>query len=76
MKRIAIAGGGYVGLANTVMLARDHEVTVLDIDTARVAAINNRTSPIADPGIEAHLRNIFHKLAITSRRQIKDIPLP
>jgi len=57
MKRIAVAGGGYVGLANAVMLARDHDVTVLDIDTARVAAINKRTSPIADPGIEAHLRN-------------------
>lgn len=66
MKRIAIAGGGYVGLANAVMLARDHEVTVLDIDTARVAAINNRTSPIADPGIEAHLRNHPLRLHATS----------
>lgn len=65
MKRIAIAGGGYVGLANAVMLARDHAVTVLDIDTARVEAINNRTSPIADPDIEAHLRNHPLRLCAT-----------
>lgn len=57
MKRIAIAGGGYVGLANAVMLARDHAVTVLDIDPARVDAINRRTSPIADPDIERHLQD-------------------
>ena len=57
MKRITVAGAGYVGLSNAVMLARQHAVTILDIDAARIEAIRQRTSPISDPDIERQLRD-------------------
>lgn len=53
--KIALAGTGYVGLSNAVLLAQHHEVVALDIDAAKVDLINRRQSPIEDPDIEAYL---------------------
>ena len=53
--KIAVAGIGYVGLSNAVLLAGQHSVVALDVDAARVAALNAGQSPVLDPDIEAQL---------------------
>ncbi|MGL6434181.1 nucleotide sugar dehydrogenase [Aeromonas caviae] len=55
--KIAIAGTGYVGLSNAVLLAQHHEVVALDVMVHKVELINERLSPIADQEIEAYLKN-------------------
>lgn len=63
--KIAIAGTGYVGLSNAVLLAQHHEVVALDIDAAKVALLNERRSPISDPEIERYLAEVPLNLHFT-----------
>ena len=55
--RIAVAGLGYVGLTNVVLLAQNNTVIALDIDAARVELVNARQSPIVDPELVDFLKN-------------------
>ena len=54
---IAVAGTGYVGLSNAVLLAQNNKVYAVDIIPEKVELINNRKSPIADAEIEEYLAN-------------------
>ena len=53
--RIAVAGTGYVGLSNAVLLAQHHQVTAVDVIPEKVELINARKSPIVDKEIEEYL---------------------
>src|SRR5690606_34319299 len=64
--KIVIAGTGYVGLSNAVVLAQHHEVVALDIDEAKVGLINERRSPIVDPELEDYLAHNHLRLRATT----------
>lgn len=64
--RIAVAGTGYVGLSNAILLAQKNEVYAVDILPEKIEKINNRQSPIIDPEIEDYLTNKKLNLVATT----------
>lgn len=63
--KIAIAGMGYVGMSNAVLLAQHNEVVAYDVSAARVAAVNAKTSPIEDAELSEYLQNCPLRLRAT-----------
>ena len=62
--KIAIAGTGYVGISNAILLAQNHEVWAVDIIPEKVKMLNAGRCPIADPEAEDYLKN--KKLNLTA----------
>lgn len=68
--KISIAGTGYVGLSNAVLLAQHHQVTAVDVIADKVALINARKSPIVDAEIEDFLAHRELNLTATLDKQL------
>ena len=64
--KIAVAGIGYVGLSNAILLAQHNEVTAVDVFQEKADLINNKKSPIIDKEIEEYLANKELNLTATT----------
>uniref|UniRef100_UPI0040488172 nucleotide sugar dehydrogenase n=1 Tax=Algoriphagus sp. TaxID=1872435 RepID=UPI0040488172 len=65
-----MVGSGYVGMSLSVLLAQHNDVTVLDIDAARVGKINNKQSTVTDTEIELFLAEKSLSLIATLDKQV------
>ena len=68
--KIAIAGTGYVGLSNAMLLAQNHDVVAIDIIEEKVNLLNNKQSPIVDVEIEDFLVNKALNFTATLNKEI------
>jgi UDPglucose 6-dehydrogenase len=69
MPKIVVAGIGYVGLSNAILLAQHNEVVALDLDARRVELVNARKSPIEDAEASEYLATKALKLSATTDKQ-------
>ena len=68
--KVTVVGSGYVGMSLAVLLAQRNDVTLLDIDPGRVDQVNRRESTVADPDIEAFLRDRDLCLKATLEKEV------
>ena len=68
--KIAVAGTGYVGLSNAMLLAQNHQVVALDVIEKKVELLNNKVSPIVDTEIEDFLANKDIAFIATTDKQL------
>ena len=68
--KIAVAGTGYVGLSNAVLLAQHNEVVALDVVAEKVNLINNKKSPIVDNELERYLKEVPLNLTATTDPEV------
>ena len=69
MTKIAVAGLGYVGMSNAVLLAQLNEVVAIDLDPNRVDLVNNKKAPIEDHELEHYLAEMELNLVATTDPQ-------
>lgn len=70
MTKIAVAGLGYVGMANAVLLAQHNEVIAIDLDESRVASVNDRKAPIEDAELDVYLSQKELRLSATTDPEV------
>ena len=72
--KIAVAGTGYVGLSIATLLAQHNEVVAVDIVPEKVAAINNRISPIRDEYIERYFaeKNLYLRATLNAEEAYRN----
>ncbi|CAK4070561.1 nucleotide sugar dehydrogenase [Vibrio sp. 16] len=68
--KIAVAGTGYVGLSNAMLLAQNHHVVALDVVEKKIELLNNKVSPIVDAEIEDFLTNRSLNFVATTDKQL------
>lgn len=68
--KIAIAGTGYVGLANAILLSQSHEVVAVDIIQEKIDKINRKESPINDKYVIEYLKN--HQLHLRATKDSRE----
>lgn len=68
--KCTVAGTGYVGLSNAILLAQHNQVIAIDIVAEKVALLNQRISPISDKEIEFYLKNQQLDLVATLDKQL------
>ena len=69
-KKISVIGMGYVGIANALLLAKDHEVSIVDIDHQKVKNFNNKKLPIIESFAQSYFEN--EKLNISATLDLHD----
>ena len=74
MFNIAVAGTGYVGLSNAMLLAQHNVVTAVDIVASKVELLNQKTSPIEDKEISAFLKreSLHFEATLDAKSAYKD----
>jgi len=74
LMKIAVAGAGYVGLSNAILLAQNHQIVIKDIDPQKVKLINEKKSPIMDKDIQEYLatKNLNIKATLDPQEAYKD----
>ncbi len=63
--KVAVAGLGYVGLSNAILLAQSHEVIAVDVDQKKVHSLNQKISPIDDQDVQNYLSSKSLNLTAT-----------
>jgi UDP-glucose 6-dehydrogenase len=71
--KIAVAGTGYVGLSNGVLLSQHHEVVAQGILADRVERLNRKENPIIDPTFEFFIKNKPLNFRVTPDKPVADL---